>query len=95
MNLSHFVLIDIHFYSRTSCEVQQGIMADPEHQLFISTHAPLARCNLTLSLLYLPVLWHFYSRTSCEVQLNIYKLNRIMSQISTHAPLARCNLMTL
>ena len=59
-------------------------------ECYISTHVPLARCNLC-DLICIQRKQNFYSRTSCEVQL-IYKqrLHEVL-QISTHAPLARCN----
>ena len=58
--------------------------------IYISTHAPLARCDQQILKL-MPLLSDFYSRTSCEVRL--YRPHHLQPpwNISTHAPLARCD----
>ena len=58
-----------NFYSRTSCEVQRSIQINIAVIMSISTHAPLARCNLFVVLTQV-LFGNFYSRTSCEVQRN-------------------------
>ena len=59
-----------YFYSRTSCEVRQIMDEIGKEMNCISTHAPLARCDLFPPAVRAGSL-HFYSRTSCEVRLNI------------------------
>ena len=56
---------------------------------FISTHAPLARCDTVRCI------WadnaNFNSRTSCEVRHFSQRSKISPISISTHAPLARCD----
>ena len=56
----------------------------------ISTHAPLARCDLGVTIPIENVRKDFNSRTSCEVRPGA-DLRRQGRPISTHAPLARCD----
>ena len=55
----------------------------------ISTHAPLARCDVDADMIADSV-GNFNSRTSCEVRLGGAAV-RYLAAISTHAPLARCD----
>ena len=56
-----------HFNSRTSCEVRRQQFHYADRRQPISTHAPLARCDLwRVQLLHRRQ--HFNSRTSCEVR---------------------------
>ena len=55
----------------------------------ISTHAPLARCDVVGVIALFPVAY-FNSRTSCEVR-HIVFIGANCAFISTHAPLARCD----
>ena len=77
------------FYSRTSCEVQRCVQVR-EVSILISTHAPLARCNV------MQLLIHMVKEISTHAPLarcndKITK-TYVVLYISTHAPLARCNL---
>ena len=81
------------FYSRTSCEVQLGMeYCDPT--TFISTHAPLARCN-KVSCAFKNSNLDFYSRTSCEVQLSKtylkLKFSNFYSRTSCEVQLVHCH----
>ena len=79
-----------YFYSRTSCEVQPWRDKERTDLDYISTHAPLARCNTELGgtmRIYVFLLTHLLRGATTKGR------NRRMSalNISTHAPLARCN----
>ena len=56
-----------NFNSRTSCEVRQVKRVEYDPETGISTHAPLARCDLPVSGVTLDP-DNFNSRTSCEVR---------------------------
>ena len=58
----------------------------------ISTHAPLARCDLGVTIPIENVRKDFNSRTSCEVRPEHQRMMAEREAISTHAPLARCDL---
>ena len=58
----------------------------------ISTHAPLARCDYSTTVIPV-IISNFNSRTSCEVRLHPQHKSRNV-RISTHAPLARCDRMS-
>ena len=62
-----FKYVFANFYSRTSCEVRQIMDEIGKEMNCISTHAPLARCDLFPPAVRAGSL-HFYSRTSCEVR---------------------------
>ena len=82
-----------HFNSRTSCEVRLALQGDHPHKRAISTHAPLARCDIQgLEAQGYTVKGDFNSRTSCEVRLDDRIDTMDIFHISTHAPLARCDL---
>ncbi len=81
-----------NFYSHTPCGVQPDFGFDISEDK-ISTHTPLAGCNLTSGQIG-ALHWHFYSHTPCGVQ-HIMASNCLPVQaISTHTPLAGCNART-
>ena len=82
-NFRHFSRSHFYFNSRTSCEVRQHI--DMGYTAFyISTHAPLARCDENSNNLDLGI-DNFNSRTSCEVRRFRSRSLRTMRQFQlTH-----------
>ena len=81
----------LYFNSRTSCEVRQPQMKYQQHYNFISTHAPLARCDYQV----FPTDTQNYRISThaplarCDIY-NSVDFHRVC-KISTHAPLARCD----
>ena len=62
-----------NFYSRTSCEVRRVAVTPTLGTSEISTHAPLARCDVSVFVGALNYA-HFYSRTSCEVRHHLLQI---------------------
>ena len=86
-------LIDDNFNSRTSCEVRRAIPHQAAPPPEISTHAPLARCDVNS---FIPFsysisfqLTHLLRGATTAGQITPRR-----NQISTHAPLARCDRST-
>ena len=87
------LLLDAHFYSRTSYEVRRKRRPRrPNDRKFLLTHL-LRGATLSYFLFFLAFL-HFYSRTSYEVRLETEPQAKKQLLISTHAPLTRCDLLT-
>ena len=86
---SRFLAGYSHFNSRTSCEVRLTLQPEVQLPIRISTHAPLARCDMldTTKTEMLIISTHA-PLARCDA-----KDGYIMCAIgiSTHAPLARCD----
>ena len=85
-----FVFPDFNFYSHTSREVWRKSGGIRKMRENISTHTPLARCDVATMLLSV-CSYNFYSHTSREVWLPSLSLLCALKFISTHTPLARCD----
>ena len=84
------LLLDAHFYSRTSYEVRRKRRPRrPNDRKFLLTHL-LRGATLSYFLFFLAFL-HFYSRTSYEVRHLQPFIPHVHPDISTHAPLTRCD----
>ncbi len=79
-----------NFNSRTSCEVRHKVLTGKSEPQKISTHAPLARCDVQLA--QFVHIAQFISTHAPLARCDIAQVrHNCVSKISTHAPLARCD----